>query len=113
MQDMSPSSSGSTEQTTATPPMNPLMSDFADLSLQKKRKVPKGARARHGGHVSHGATTCPMVPCPMGQVQQQQQRQRQRTLAPASTKNRDGSKAEEEGEEGSDESITRISLHQE
>ena len=68
------------------PPMNPLMTDFADMSLQKKRKVPKGARMR------------------------QQMQQRQRALA--TPKNVESSKAEE-GEDGNDESITRISLHQE
>ena len=84
MQDMAP--------TELAPPMNPLMSDFADLSIQRqqKRKVPKGARTRHSQHVQH----------------------RQRASAAAS-KNCGGSKEEGEGEEGNDESISRISLHQE
>ena len=64
--------------------MNPLMSDFADLSLQKKRKVPKGARMRQMQRRSSGAA------------------------AAAAARKRDCSK-EKEGEE----SIRGISLHQE
>jgi len=83
LQDMSPSA-GSEQPPT---PMNPLMTDFADLSLQKKRKVPKGAR-----------------------MMRQQMQQRQRTRA--TCRNPEPPKEKEEGMGSDEESITRISLHQ-
>ena len=86
LQDMSPSA-GSEQPPT---PMNPLMTDFADLSLQKKRKVPKGAR-----------------------MMRQQMQQRQRTRATCRNPEPPKEKEKEEGMGSDEESITRISLHQE